>query len=119
MTTEQLMQPRYKVIADYPKSVHIVGRVYELNDESHYLIEFPKYPHIFRKLEWWEERDVKDLPEYVKVKNNGAIRKVIEHNYLNLYNSCLIVENPEGSHKLFYEHLAPATIEEYNQYNNQ
>ncbi|MES2287422.1 MAG: hypothetical protein V4547_17140 [Bacteroidota bacterium] len=27
---------------------------------------FTPYPHLFRKLEWWEHREVSEMPEYVK-----------------------------------------------------
>ena len=64
MTTEQLMQPRYEVIADYPNSIIPKGNI--VDDLLLFKIEFEKYPHLFRKLEWWEKRDVKDMPEYVK-----------------------------------------------------
>ena len=68
MTTEQLMQPRYKVIADYPNSPYGLNDVLT-NKEVRFGMGrlMPEhYPAIFRKLEWWEERAVEDMPEWVK-----------------------------------------------------
>lgn len=82
MTVEQLMQPRYEVIADYPDSPFYKNEVLQLTyrenngkifgwedgkrtpgiwDNEYFL----KYPHLFRRLEWWERRSVEDMPEYV------------------------------------------------------
>jgi hypothetical protein len=66
MTNEELMLPRFNVIADYPNSSFDIGDILE-QDEKHktnywvklqlYTSRYPdKYPNIFRKLEWWEER---------------------------------------------------------------
>lgn len=88
MSTEELLKPRYKVIADYPtytgesrKYSHKKGDVivFDTLDEVYLWKEqesdgtqcskdhFDKYPAIFKKLEWWEERADEDMPEYVKV----------------------------------------------------
>lgn len=48
----ELLKPRYKVIADYPGSPFPVGFIMKDDCES-----WSKYPANFRKLEWWEERD--------------------------------------------------------------
>ncbi len=81
MTKEELLKPRYKVIADYPNSRYQVGRVVDFifkhggwrheyvtheGLDYDYVSTFEEYPHIFKKLEWWEERDEKDIPDYVK-----------------------------------------------------
>ena len=65
MTVEELLMPRYKVIADYPSSPYYVGEIKDrLGDNV--AAHFAKYPHLFRKLNWWEERKVEDMPDYVK-----------------------------------------------------
>lgn len=94
MTTEELLVPRWKCIADYPNSWFQIENIYTGKPmanpytSTHYLIDnsphgigtvLPhKYPAIFKKLEWWEEREEKDLPEYVKYKNN-TILKISRH----------------------------------------
>ena len=77
MTTEEPLSSRWKVIADYPKSVFNVGDI--LINNSIYPQEYISwedygkdvycpndFPDIFQKLEWWEERSIEDMPEYVK-----------------------------------------------------
>ncbi len=74
MTPEELMKPRYKVIADYPKSIHQVGTIIDAGWRSEDLLycdhDGPRcrhYPHLFKPLQWWQEREEKDMPEYVKL----------------------------------------------------
>ena len=66
MTPEELMKPRYKVIADYPQSKIKVGDIYTppVNDEIDSF--WNKYPHLFKQLQWWEERLPEEMPEYVR-----------------------------------------------------
>lgn len=73
MTPEQLLQPRYLVIADYPGSVFKVGQILEsdpgrITAIGYYQVD--KYPHLFRRLEWWKYRDEKDMPKYIKFISN-------------------------------------------------
>lgn len=81
MTVEELLKPRYKVIADYPGSPFIVGSVgvkhyaewvFELNGVvSDVAVE--NYPHLFRLMHWSEERKPEDMPKYVKRVYNGEV----------------------------------------------
>lgn len=84
---EKLLEPRYKVIADYPKSIHSVGDV--INAALHGGLLYcdtngPKmadYPHLFKKLEWWEERSKEELltVKYVRpTTKNGTLLKVAD-----------------------------------------
>lgn len=70
MSIEDLLKDRYKVIADYPDSVYYVGQVLthiENENWNEFIDErASKYPHLFKKLSWWEERDLEDLPEYIR-----------------------------------------------------
>jgi len=82
MTPEELLKPRYKVIADYPNSKFSIGTVIipnrldgviddswvvpDKNDRSFAHVKVQDYPHLFRRLSWWEEREEKDMPEYVE-----------------------------------------------------
>jgi hypothetical protein len=90
---QELLKPRYKVIADFPKCMYISGELlprdsnwnFELFAE-HYVDEayLKKYPHLFRKLEWWEEREEKDMPEYVKDESGKILvaKWVMENSWL-------------------------------------
>lgn len=107
MTKEELLKPRYKVIADYPQhyfkgedkdneykfiegDILAYGKVnnsmtYRRIGRCGYMsVGIPcesnpeLYPKIFRELEWWEEREEKDMPEYIKYNrlDNGELKVV-------------------------------------------
>lgn len=158
MTTEELMRHRYKVIADYPFRDHfLLGEIIELNEfdgrnhlskdmqewfvikpklngtgspMSWYESGFNKYPHIFKKLEWWEEREEKDMPGYLRCTCNdfikfvkGQIISVEKHksNTFNQYVPWLFVSKEKQSHETVtncfnYKDFEPSTREEYEQY---
>lgn len=95
MTPQDLLKPRYKVIADFPNNIFKVGDILEkiertsigklpensfgkLIDETTgygWVIEPTKYPAIFKKLYWYQEREEKDLEEikYLKLQNGKVI----------------------------------------------
>ncbi len=62
MTAAELMQPRYEVIAEYPSCHHEKGSIVD-NVTEYMEAFFNKYPHLFRKLNWWEYRKVEDMPK--------------------------------------------------------
>lgn len=129
MKVEELLKPRYKVIADYPNSEFPVGIIaYKYYAEWVFLngivstIHLPAYPNIFKKLEWWEEREEKDMPEYVKM---CVYIKPCTNNTENLELKQNQIVKPdkwglncfEISHWVFSAKLSvPATIEDYEQY---
>lgn len=72
LTKEQLMAPRYKVIALWPftcnyKIGYIIHESENLEGATFFKTEVHKYPHLFKPLQWWEERLPEEMPEYVKV----------------------------------------------------
>lgn len=71
MKIEELLQPRWKVIADYPNNGHDLGDIINIYQEKNSVTDqqrafFNKYPHLFKPLQWWEDRAAEDMPEYVK-----------------------------------------------------
>ena len=85
MSTEELLKQRVKVIAPYPNSPYMVGEIltefFFDNGNSYFSVNdnektYPdrvissgtinECPNIFRKMNWWEERELKDMPEYLK-----------------------------------------------------
>ena len=84
MKASELLKPRYEVIASYPGSEFEVGEVVQLNrsDENKpfrylsyqnesgpevwYTHTFQEYPHIFRKMNWWEQRSADQMPDKIK-----------------------------------------------------
>ena len=101
MNTEQLLQPRVKLMQPYPNSGLKVGEILykHIFDNGNYCYvtnpdillqgtskpasDVEPNPHLFRPLEWWEDRAVEDMPEWVKwhSANSGKlyIAKVIEY----------------------------------------
>lgn len=81
MTSAELLVPRYEVIEDFPRSGYNIGailtpitkrnKIFEcINSPSSETIYNPeKYPHLFRKMAWWENRDIEDMPKYVMFHN--------------------------------------------------
>ena len=115
---KDLTQPRYLVIADYPNSPFNVGNIltqytqfnktsYWVNDNL-YTDRHPEdYPHLFRLLHWWEYRDEKEMPEYVK--HQDKIYKVTGWRDNSPYYE-------GGKHPFAPEVVTPATLSEYNEY---
>lgn len=145
MQPEELMKPRYKVIADYFYSPYRVGDIIAVldNDRSvhltttHYRDEFgetvdmanyfnPKrlldYPHLFKPLRWFEERELSMLPEYLK--GLKSVKKVVKYEYhggtlddsKTEYPSVLFENETIWCPIWMYE---PATLEEYNAHINK
>ena len=75
MEVSKLLKPRFKVIADFPDSDYEIGSIQDRDwskyvngeDETDGVIwKISDFPHLFKKLEWWEERDISEMPMYLK-----------------------------------------------------
>jgi len=69
---EELLKPRYKVIADYPLGRKVGTILTEcgtnlideplfnvgVNSTVYTAASLDKFPALFKKLEWWEDREV-------------------------------------------------------------
>lgn len=67
LTAAELLKPRYEVIADFPHSAHKVGDIltgFKVTEEF-FNAYMEKFPHIFKKLNWWEHRKVEEMPKKV------------------------------------------------------
>lgn len=62
----ELLKPRYKVISDYPGNIVKVDSICTPSEQES-ILYYEKYPDIFKKLEWWEDRVLAEMPEYVIV----------------------------------------------------
>lgn len=121
MSTKELLKPRWKVIADYPGNPAIVGSILKMRNDYQYevnskLFIMPEgYPAIFKKLEWWEEREQEDLPEYVKLV-------VFPHYPDTAINTIIKVYHHTGNGELLTkrldrystQHCQPSTKKEYD-----
>ena len=102
------MLPRFKVIADFPRQSHKIGHIYvkDLTDddpEDIFLSAwYERFPAIYKRLQWWEEREEKDMPEYIKSISTGGVLKYRSERH-NSYN---------------WKNILPATLDDYNQYLN-
>lgn len=114
---EDLLKPRYKVIADYPNSEFKVG---EILGQFAMPINKDSFTNIFRKLEWWEDRKPEEMPEYVKQKNGNtkAVYKVRTHFDFQDDKGWGFVADHDGINRYYHAYL-PATESEYLAYNQQ
>lgn len=71
MTAKELMNPRFEVIADYPSNQNEVGTILQCpnfdNDftKKYWIDSNERYPHLFRKMNWWEKRTADQMPKRV------------------------------------------------------
>jgi hypothetical protein len=116
MNTEEqiahLLKPRYKVIADYPRSPYVIGNIIS-DDDKEYTCEYmSRFPAIFKLLEWWEDREESDMPKYLKWQNNGKVREVEKY---RKWFEALEVTFKGGRTRTMSAKWTPCTEEEYNQ----
>lgn len=133
---KDLLKPRYKQISSFPffgtpflrqklALRFIVGKIFVMDivdedgsstsDGSYGEDFFKDYPHLFKRLEWWEERAKEDLPEYIKGKTTGHLYQVKEYHYLDTEEGMALTIN--GRWRILRD-MQPATLEEYTTYIN-
>lgn len=84
MTSKELLNPRFEVIADYPGNDEIIGHVLECpNFDNDFTVKYwcernEKYPNLFRKLNWWEKRNEEDMPKRLICKAIPGDTEIIE-----------------------------------------
>ena len=100
MTVEELLKPRFEIIDNFPNCSYNLGRILTpIKEGSNYydcleassseLIAFPeKYPHLFKKLNWWEHRKIEDMPKKLICK---AIEGDTEICYIEEWNMEILV----------------------------
>lgn len=120
LTIEQLLQPRYRVIATYPKSIFKVGEI--ISGENIFCDpagpKYADYSHLFEPVYWSKNRTAEEFPEYVVVKGREQIYKVHKTSLHEGF-VCEIVCTDEKNTFVycFLGHLErPATKEEYEAY---
>lgn len=121
LSKEELLRPRIKMIAPVPENGMKVGSIITINDNSIFqltptyglnLTGIREYPHIYKTLAWWEDRNITDMPQFIRVGTNGIVR--IAHQYH------LHVDQVEfvGGKKRKIKHYNPSSKEEYTTYLN-
>ena len=92
--TNELLMPRYRVIADYPNNKFKVGDILYVHYHKPYhsnntctkdkifdgytgmwidLSEVEKHPHLFKSIDWFWGRKESDMPKYLKFVWKGKI----------------------------------------------
>lgn len=117
---EDLMIPRYKVIADFPfNNYYKVGgiitdhkNISARNENGHavFACSFSEFPNIFLPISWWEDRKPEDMPMYLKYQNNGKIRKVKAFHGSGDY---MTVEFEGGRTRRMKKEWTPCTEEQF------
>lgn len=120
MSKEELLNPRIKVINEDTSGNLKKGEVIPLADETGlYWVngepmgqeKIDRFPHLFRPLQWWEEREDKDLPIYVRFEINyrqwviGDVEKVF--NWHRRPRACIFHNHVHAAN------LSPATEQDY------
>jgi hypothetical protein len=149
MTTEELLRDRYRVIADYPQPpynvddderklikgdvllymrVNCIMTYRRIGKYRHLSVGVPcvshpeKYPDVFRKLEWWEEREPEDMPEYIKYENMvsmvvgldpGEPLRQVKYNGVGRFH----LDNQYQLKGFSWSEVLPATKDEYEAVN--
>lgn len=80
LSKEELLRPRYKVIANYPGTRYKIGMILKYDDGMQNFDtpnKFSLYPAIFEQIHWWQYRIKEDMPSFLKYPS-GNIYKVTE-----------------------------------------
>jgi hypothetical protein len=67
LTKEQLLKPRFKLIQSFPNQQdYVVDKVIEPGNSEREILR--EYPHLFKELLWWEDRQLEDMPQKIAHK---------------------------------------------------
>lgn len=123
---DALLQPRYKVKTPWPPSCNF--KAGDIITPDQFTGWHPKdFPIIFEFLPWWSDREVSEMPEYVK--NEIGVYKVERFSNKNGFDIFEIknwkaIKNGSGwsvKNILFMKHekMLPATEQDYLTYKQQ
>ncbi len=112
---QELLKPRYLVSTPwYPSNNYQSGDIVTPDKFTGW---HPKYSPVIFRLEWWEDRDVKDMPEYLQRNTKDKIIfKAVKHNVDATHGLGFVTS--EGKIKSYCNYL-PATETEYLNQTNQ
>lgn len=114
---KNLLIPRYEVINDYPKSRYEIGHIIVVDWTTD---EYDNFPHIYRKLNWYEKRTEDDMPKYVKFVWENKINNVLRvtswlYNTENEINGFSLRESESSTYSSIIG-WSPATKKEYDEF---
>lgn len=131
---EQLLRPKYKVVALWPfctkHSVDFQPKIGDIlvtdsngsiSNEGMRIFNADKFPHLFEKLEWWEELALEQLPTYVKPHPERDFMKddkwVYKTNWvMHDHGPCHEFMDGPWTRHIHANNLLPATEADYNEY---
>lgn len=110
---ENILTTRIKLTNSFPGMKNFgfetEGQIFEPRDIEE--LTWPKkYPKNFEVLPWWEERTEEQMPKYLKFHQ---IVYEVEKHFIGYAKDYVKVYDGKIYHKLRYETLEPANIEEY------
>jgi hypothetical protein len=117
MSVEELLKPRYKVIADYPNNSWSVGEIidrdwgWDGDDEIGFKHHISHYPHLFQRLEWWQDRKPEEMPRYLKDTRDGEVVSAIQYG-----DSQVLVMARVFQCRIELRYLIPCDEADYNAY---
>lgn len=109
---QELLKPRYKVVALWPSTDFVLGQIITNLGESA-IRYYDEWPHLFKKLEWWRGRKIEEMPEYLKLRGQNWVFKPIKY-LLPFEVICPDEETKTFTHQL--QNFIPATETEYLSY---
>ena len=146
MSPDELLKPRVKVMMDYLNSDFAVGTIIEAEEKTTFftgdlqwitkpilhknggkrsqycMLIFDAFPHIFKPLNWWEERDLDSMPRYVRCIIDGgsyALPKGGVGKVFRWREQCADVFVDYKDNCCQTEDFIPATEQEYEEYVNK
>lgn len=121
-TIEGLLKPRIKCIAADTSGDWEVGTIIEFSniypysgftyihkDKALAPEYFYQFPHLFKRLEWWHERKIDELPKYLKSVLLPHHYVIVDRPYMSFFEGGKDGEYFEAP----YHEYIPCTEEEY------
>lgn len=115
MSNEELLKNRYEVSEPFPNSDYQKGSI--IADEIFYDkrgidLQTAEHSYFFRKMGWWEKRNLTDLPKYVKGENG---HKAFVEKVRRWFPDGRVCQGESG--RYYGNEILPATEEEYTEFN--
>jgi hypothetical protein len=120
LTVEELMKPRFEVIADYPNNPYEINdvltkidgiQIYSNGRRGMSITDLESFPNLFREMEWWEIRPEQDMPKYIKWVDDYGDHEVLKVEEWE--SGVAILDKSRRSIATMCRNLFPATEAEY------
>lgn len=118
-----LLKEKFKVIAPIPWTHFRVGEIvsneslrgYKENNVYATKMDLSNFPHLFKRMQWFEDRTEDQMPEFVRYQSKGE-----DARYIRVFKH---FTNRDGAFNIYgfmfenefysYKHCTPITEEEY------